>query len=402
MWTWRAAAQAACQLRMSNCTAPSQPGCWPRMRVSGVFEVARSVDQWFIGAWSMSEAASERALLLLLSLSLLPAARLWAQGRLGTHPALRTSLSICKYLNSRERGCGLRPVVLHVRMAWGVRVGSAPPRDSQPAASSLPAAVNKQIGGAPMPPGPSYTPPQPRPRIPHSRSPPARKMGSTMEEIMRKRRQEAQDAYEAQWADGRGSHHPDFDPIAVGPTAPRASRATEEMYLAIVANDVSKVYDKIDEGADVNWAFGRAYSCEEGYTPLMVACHRGRCVDGAHGAVRERAWACAGAPWSRCRDWGARMRGGRVQAGHALACMRRALHHTDQPPPTTGTSARAPCCAPAQTPTTPTLQATTPCSGPSMVGGCCWCGVCTHVCVRCTDGCPAAQQHCRPAAVQRR
>lgn len=31
-------------------------------------------------------------------------------------------------------------------------------------------------------------------------------------------------------------------------------------------------------GADVNFVFGKAYKCPEGYTPLMVACHRGRCA----------------------------------------------------------------------------------------------------------------------------
>jgi hypothetical protein len=96
------------------------------------------------------------------------------------------------------------------------------------------------------------------------------------------------------------------------------SRATEELYLAIVEDDVGRVYEKIDEGgsqrgwgrrgachgacverrrvgaslqpgrsprpsfpppnpgADVNFVFGPAYKCPEGYTPLMVACHRGR------------------------------------------------------------------------------------------------------------------------------
>jgi hypothetical protein len=54
----------------------------------------------------------------------------------------------------------------------------------------------------------------------------------------------------------------------------QADRATEELYNAIVRNDLSAVYDKISEGADVNFVFGAAYSCPEGYTPLMVACHR--------------------------------------------------------------------------------------------------------------------------------
>lgn len=29
-------------------------------------------------------------------------------------------------------------------------------------------------------------------------------------------------------------------------------------------------------GADVNFVFSEAYQCRGGYTPLMVACHRGR------------------------------------------------------------------------------------------------------------------------------
>lgn len=41
-------------------------------------------------------------------------------------------------------------------------------------------------------------------------------------------------------------------------------------------NDIKLVYKKIEEGADVNFVFGRAYKCPEGYTSLMVACHRGR------------------------------------------------------------------------------------------------------------------------------
>ena len=53
-------------------------------------------------------------------------------------------------------------------------------------------------------------------------------------------------------------------------------RLQEELYNAIVANDVACVYDKIDEGADVNFVFGPAYSCPEGYSPLMVAAHRSR------------------------------------------------------------------------------------------------------------------------------
>jgi hypothetical protein len=93
---------------------------------------------------------------------------------------------------------------------------------------------------------------------------------------MRKRLEQRQADYDAQWADGAGSHHPDYDPTAVGDAVVKASRATEELYLAVVANDLPTLYDKIEEGADVNFVFGRAYSSAEGYTPLMAAAHRGR------------------------------------------------------------------------------------------------------------------------------
>lgn len=33
---------------------------------------------------------------------------------------------------------------------------------------------------------------------------------------------------------------------------------------------------QIQDGADVNFVFGTAYQAPNGYTPLMVACHRGR------------------------------------------------------------------------------------------------------------------------------
>ena len=56
----------------------------------------------------------------------------------------------------------------------------------------------------------------------------------------------------------------------------KASRETEELLNAIVKNDVKLVYKKIEEGADINFVFGAAYGCPEGYTPLMTAAHRGR------------------------------------------------------------------------------------------------------------------------------
>jgi len=93
---------------------------------------------------------------------------------------------------------------------------------------------------------------------------------------MKKRQKEIEKNYEEQWNGGKGSHHPDYDPEAVGADVKKASRETEELYNAIVKNDIKLVYNKIEEGADVNFVFGRAYRCPEGYTPLMVAAHRGR------------------------------------------------------------------------------------------------------------------------------
>ena len=101
-------------------------------------------------------------------------------------------------------------------------------------------------------------------------------MASTIENIMKKRQKEIDDAYEEQWNDGYGAHHPDFDPDASGEDVVKASRETEELYNAIVKNDIKLVYKKIEEGADVNFVFGEAYKCPEGYTPLMAAAHRGR------------------------------------------------------------------------------------------------------------------------------
>lgn len=99
---------------------------------------------------------------------------------------------------------------------------------------------------------------------------------NAMEDVMRKRQTEKEEAYEAQWDNGRGSHHPDYDPYVQDGNAVKASRETEELYNAIVKNDIKTVYQKISEGADVNFVFGPAYQCRGGYTPLMVASHRGR------------------------------------------------------------------------------------------------------------------------------
>ena len=39
---------------------------------------------------------------------------------------------------------------------------------------------------------------------------------------------------DAQWDDGKGSHHPDYDPRADGPNVLKASRETDELFNAIV------------------------------------------------------------------------------------------------------------------------------------------------------------------------
>ena len=46
--------------------------------------------------------------------------------------------------------------------------------------------------------------------------------------------------------------------------------------LVAAQNDIRLLYKKIEEGADVNFVFGDAYGCPEGYTPLMAAAHRSR------------------------------------------------------------------------------------------------------------------------------
>lgn len=94
---------------------------------------------------------------------------------------------------------------------------------------------------------------------------------------------------------------------AIAPAAARlqASRPTEELYNAIVKNDLAAVYEKIEAGADVNFVFGPAYASTEGYTPLMVACHRGRleCAKALLRAGAQAADDCIGvgvAMFARC------------------------------------------------------------------------------------------------------
>eukprot|EP00227_Mantoniella_beaufortii_P017585 CAMPEP_0197585842 /NCGR_PEP_ID=MMETSP1326-20131121/8022_1 /TAXON_ID=1155430 /ORGANISM="Genus nov. species nov., Strain RCC2288" /LENGTH=105 /DNA_ID=CAMNT_0043150403 /DNA_START=97 /DNA_END=411 /DNA_ORIENTATION=+ len=99
---------------------------------------------------------------------------------------------------------------------------------------------------------------------------------SQMEAIMKKRQVAVEEAYAAQWDDGKGSHHPDYNPNAKGEGVTKGSRETEELLSAIVKNDLRLIYKKIEEGADVNFVFGKAYGGSEGYTLLMSACHRGR------------------------------------------------------------------------------------------------------------------------------
>ena len=127
---------------------------------------------------------------------------------------------------------------------------------------------------------------------------------------MEKRQTAIDEAYEAVYDGGKGSHHPDYQPTASGPDVVKATRETEELLNAIIKarsaardarrargapacvrdataaeqaraapraqNDIRLVYKKVEEGADVNFVFGKAYGCPEGYTPLMAAAHRSR------------------------------------------------------------------------------------------------------------------------------
>ncbi len=54
------------------------------------------------------------------------------------------------------------------------------------------------------------------------------------EALMKKRQAAIDEAYEAQWDGGRGSHHPDYDPQAKGPNVVKATRETEELLNAII------------------------------------------------------------------------------------------------------------------------------------------------------------------------
>ena len=51
---------------------------------------------------------------------------------------------------------------------------------------------------------------------------------------MKKRQVAIDEAYEALWDGGKGSHHPDYDPLAVGDDVKKATRETEELLAAIV------------------------------------------------------------------------------------------------------------------------------------------------------------------------
>lgn len=54
------------------------------------------------------------------------------------------------------------------------------------------------------------------------------------EAILKKRQAAIDEAYEAQWDGGRGSHHPDYDPTAADGNAVKATRETEELLNAII------------------------------------------------------------------------------------------------------------------------------------------------------------------------
>jgi hypothetical protein len=54
------------------------------------------------------------------------------------------------------------------------------------------------------------------------------------EAILKKRQAAIDEAYEAQWDGGRGSHHPDYNPTEDGVSVRKATRETEELLNAIV------------------------------------------------------------------------------------------------------------------------------------------------------------------------
>jgi hypothetical protein len=54
------------------------------------------------------------------------------------------------------------------------------------------------------------------------------------ETLMKKRQAAIDEAYEAQWDSGKGSHHPDYNPRALGPHVEKATRETEELLNAII------------------------------------------------------------------------------------------------------------------------------------------------------------------------
>jgi hypothetical protein len=51
---------------------------------------------------------------------------------------------------------------------------------------------------------------------------------------MTKRQKAIDEHYEAQWDGGKGSHHPDYEPEAMGHTVAKATRETEELLNAII------------------------------------------------------------------------------------------------------------------------------------------------------------------------
>jgi hypothetical protein len=56
---------------------------------------------------------------------------------------------------------------------------------------------------------------------------------------MKKRQKEIERVYEEQWAGGKGSHHPDYDPEAAGDDVVKASRETEVCLRKDSLEDIS-------------------------------------------------------------------------------------------------------------------------------------------------------------------
>ena len=91
------------------------------------------------------------------------------------------------------------------------------------------------------------------------------------EDIMTKLQKAIDEHYEAQWDGGKGSHHPDYEPEAIGEGVIKATRETEELLNAIIKVSAQKSRSQ-RWGATLN--VGRSIQdgkpqCPERHTPLF-------------------------------------------------------------------------------------------------------------------------------------